>query len=108
MRILLDESLPHDLAPLIVGHEVSTVRDEGWSSVKNGKLLALAATNFDAFVTADRNLEFQQNLAKLPLSVIVLVARKNRIQDLEPLLPELGQVLAHLPKRALRKVGATP
>ena len=106
MRILLDESLPHDLAALILGHHVSTVRDEGWTSVKNGKLLALAALKFDAFVTADRNLEFQQNLAKLPLSVVVLVARKNRVQDLEPFLPELAALLNHLPPRTLRKVGA--
>jgi predicted nuclease of predicted toxin-antitoxin system len=76
MRILLDESLPHDLAALIAGHDVSTVRDEGWASVKNGQLLALAATKFEAFITADRNLEFQQNLAKLPIAVVVLVARK--------------------------------
>jgi len=62
MRILLDESLPHELATLILDHEVSTVRDEGWSGTKNGKLLALASANFDAFITADRNLEFQQNL----------------------------------------------
>ena len=62
MHILLDESLPHDLAALISGHQVSTVSDEGWTSVKNGKLLALAATKFDAFITADRNLEFQHNL----------------------------------------------
>ena len=57
MRILLDESLPKDLGPLIVGHEVTTVRAAGWSSVKNGKLLELAATEFDLFLTADRNLE---------------------------------------------------
>jgi predicted nuclease of predicted toxin-antitoxin system len=106
MRILLDESLPHDLAALIVGHEVSTVRDEGWASVKNGQLLALAATKFEAFITADRNLEFQQNLAKLPIAVVVLVARKNRIQDLEPLLPELTALLNYLPAKTLRKVGA--
>jgi predicted nuclease of predicted toxin-antitoxin system len=106
MRILLDESLPHDLAPLVAGHEVSTVRDEGWSGVKNGKLLALAATRFDAFLTADRNLEFQQNLARLPIAVVVLVARKNRIQDIEPLLPELLQLLNHLPPKTLRKLGA--
>ena len=106
MRILLDESLPHDLAPLISGHQVSTVQAEGWSSVKNGKLLALAALKFDVFITADRNLEFQQNLAKLPLAVVVLVARKNRIQDLEPLLPALGKALNQLPARALRRVEA--
>ena len=106
MRILLDESLPHDLAALILGHHVSTVRDEGWTSIKNGKLLALAATKFDAFIAADRNLEFQQNLAKLPIAVVVLLARKNRVQDLEPLLPELGALLNHLPSRTLCKVGA--
>jgi len=82
------------------------VRDEGWSGTKNGKLLALAATKFDPFITADRHLEFQQNLAKLPLAVIVLIARKNRIQDLKSLLPELAQVLNHLSPRALRRVGA--
>lgn len=106
MRILLDESLPHDLAPPITGHTVSTVKDEGWSSFKNGALLAIAAKAFEAFVTADRNLEFQQNLAKLPLAVIVLIARKNRIQDIEPLLPELHQALRSVHPRTLTKVGA--
>lgn len=106
MRILLDGSLPHDLAPLIIGREVSTVRDRGWSSTRNGKLLALAATKFDAFVTADRNLEFQQNLAKLPLAIVVLAARKNRLQDIEPLLAELASLLNHLPPKLLRKIGA--
>jgi predicted nuclease of predicted toxin-antitoxin system len=106
MRILLDESLPHDLAPLISGHTVSTVQDEGWSSVKNGKLLALAATRFEVFVTADRNLEFQQNLTKLPIAVVVLLARKNRIQDIEPLLPSLARALNHIVPRTLIKVDA--
>lgn len=104
MRILLDESLPHDLARLILDHRVSTVRQEGWASVTNGKLLALAATKFDAFITADRNLEFQQNLAKLPIAVVVLVARKNRVQDLEPLLPQLAEALNHLAPRTLHTV----
>ena len=104
MRILLDESLPHDLARLILDHQVSTVRQEGWASVQNGKLLALAATKFDAFITTDRNLEFQQNLAKLPIAVVVLVARKNRVQELEPLLPLLADVLNQLAPRTLRTV----
>ncbi len=105
MRTLLDESLPHDLAPLISGHIVSTVQGEGWSGVHNGKLLALAATRFDVFITADRNLEFQQNLAKLPLAVVVLIARKNRIPDIQPLLPALTHQLNHLSPRGLHKVG---
>ena len=106
MRILLDESLPRDLAQFITGHNVSTVRDAGWSGIKNGKLLALAATRFDAFVTADRNLEFQQNLAKLPIAVVVLVCRRTRIQNIVPLIPELIKLLNHLPSKVLRRVGA--
>jgi predicted nuclease of predicted toxin-antitoxin system len=106
MRILLDESLPRDLAPLIVGHEAVTVQAAGWSSIKNGKLLALAAARFDVFLTADRNIEFQQNLLTLPVAIIVLRARNNRMQALQPLLPELLQVLNHIAPRSLRKVGA--
>jgi hypothetical protein len=58
------------------------------------------------FITADRNLEFQQNLAKLPLAVVVPVARKNRIQDIEPLLPSLAKALIHLAPRTLSTVDA--
>ena len=105
MRILLDESLPKDLAPLIAGHEVTTVHAAGWSSVKNGKLLALAATKFDLFLTADRNLEHQQNLSTLPIAVVVLFVRRTRVQAIEPLIPELLRLLNHLPPKVLRRVG---
>jgi len=36
---------------------------------QNGKLLAIAATEFDAFITVDKNLPFQQNLATLPIAI---------------------------------------
>ena len=58
--ILLDEDLPRRLASLLVGHNVSTVQHSGWTGIKNGKLLVLAAAEFDVFLTMDRNLEFQQ------------------------------------------------
>jgi hypothetical protein len=61
----------------------------GWTSVKNGELLALASSHFDVFVTVDRNLSFQQNLALLPIAVIVLRARTNRLGDLRPFVPRL-------------------
>lgn len=79
MRILLDESLPRPLGRLLVGYDVSTVADEGWTKLTNGALLVKAATSFDALLTADQNIEFQQNLATLPLAVIVLVAESNRL-----------------------------
>lgn len=105
MRILLDEDVPRRLASLLVGHAVTTVPQAGWAGVKNGRLLALAGSRFDAFVTMDRNLEFQQNLDRLPVAVLVVVAASNRLEQLVPLLPDILSALADLPARSLRKVG---
>jgi hypothetical protein len=67
VRVLLDECVDRGLAREIVGHEVRTARDMGWRSIKNGELLRLASERFDAFVTVDRNLAFQQNLVSFPI-----------------------------------------
>ena len=93
MRILLDESLPRQLAPLIPEHEVRTVKQMGWAGTRNGPLLQLAARQFDVLLTADQNLEFQQNLRNLRMVVVVLVATTNRIESLRPLIPSLLKVL---------------
>ena len=105
MRILLDEAVPRRLGALLTGHQTTTVPKSGWAGIKNGKLLALAATKFDVFLTSDKNIEFQQNLASLPLAILVVVARSNRMQDIEPLVPEILRALNHLPAKSLRKVG---
>ena len=89
MRILLDECVDWRFLREIIGHEVGTARQMGWSAVKNGELLALAAKEFDVFVTVDRNLSFQQNLPAFAVAVIVLRAKSNRLSDLQPLVPEL-------------------
>jgi hypothetical protein len=90
---------------LLTGHEVRTVAAVGWSGVENGELLRLAAERFDVLVTADRNLEHQQNLRTLPVSVVVLVAPTNRIESLAPLVPELLEVLEALAPRRLIRIG---
>lgn len=86
MRVLLDEQLPRRLARDLAGHDVRTVQQQGWAGVKNGELLQRAADHgFDIFLTADQNLEFQQNLARARLGVVVLVAASNALEDLRPL-----------------------
>jgi hypothetical protein len=55
VRVLLDECVDWRLARDIVGHDVKTARQMGWTTIENGELLALAAGQFDAFVTVDRN-----------------------------------------------------
>lgn len=59
MKVLVDERVDWRLSRELVGHEVKTARQMGWSTVRNGELLALAEEEFDVFVTVDRNLSFQ-------------------------------------------------
>jgi len=106
VRILLDESLPRPLSRLLDGHAVSTVAGEGWTSLSNGALLRQAAEHFDVVLTADQSIEFQQNLSTLPVAVVVLVAESNRLESLEPLVPDLLEVLKTLKSRTLLRVGA--
>jgi len=108
MRILLDESLHRSLGGELTGHSVKTVAEMGWSAVENGELLRRAAAHFDVFLTADQNLQFQQNLDALPISVIALAARTNRLEDLQPLIPDLLARLGTLQARTLLRIGATP
>jgi len=65
----------------------------GWAAIENGRLLALAAKEFDVFVTVDRNLTFQQKLLRFDMAVVVLRAPTNRLVDLRPLVPKLLEVL---------------
>ena len=96
MKILLDESLPRKLKnDFGTQHEVWTVRDKGWLGQKNGALLRLMVeNNFELFVTVDRNLQYQQNLERLPLTIIVLCAFDNRRETLAQLIPKLFDKLA--------------
>ena len=89
MRVLLDECVDWRLARDIVGHDVKTARQMGWTAIKNGTLLALASEHFDVFVTVDRNLSFQQNLDIFAIAVVVLRAKTNRLADLRTLVPSL-------------------
>lgn len=77
----------------------------GWGGLKNGELLSRSAPDFDAFITVDRNLEHQQNLATLSISVVVLHAQTNELQALVRLLPELERSLESIQPRELVQVG---
>ena len=106
MRILLDESVPARFGPLLTGHSAVTVQRRGWASITNDKLLALAAGEFDVLLTADKGMEYQQNLATLPVSILIVLARSNRIDDLTAAVPAILSALAELPPRTLRRVVA--
>jgi hypothetical protein len=89
MRLLLDECVPKRLARLLGPHEVEAVPQAGWSGMKNGALLSIAAESFDVFVTVDQGIRYQQNLVAYDICVAALAANSNDIRDLEPLVPKL-------------------
>lgn len=72
MKILFDQGVPVPLRKFLTGHAVSTAFENGWSQLANGDLLSAAETQYDAFITTDQNLEYQQNLVGRRIAILVL------------------------------------
>jgi hypothetical protein len=94
MRVFLDECLDWRLGREFPDDDARTVPQMGWAGIKNGQLLALAQERFDAFVTVDRNLSYQQNLSNVTLVIVVLRAVSNRLPDLIPCARKARPLLA--------------
>lgn len=97
MKLLLDENLPKKLKlDFDQEHEIYTVKEQGWSGIKNGQLLQLMLENqFQVLLTFDKNLQFQQNFVKYPIAVIVFTARINTYNELTKFTKEIIKLLAH-------------
>lgn len=108
MKLLLDESVPRRLASFFPAWcELRTVQQMGWAGVGNGALLRLVASRgFDALVTVDRGFEHEQNRDRLPVPVIVMIAVRNRLQELRPLVPAVVAVLSENPQNRIYRIPA--
>ncbi len=108
MKLLLDESIPRRLAAHFPDtFEIKTVPAMGWAGAKNGALFRLAADKgFRALITADQNIEHQQNLDTLPITIVVLIAHRTRIQDFQPLIPEVVLTLEDNPGKSFYRITA--
>lgn len=74
MKILFDQGTPVPLRRSLGGHEISTAFERGWGNKKNGELLSAAeADGFEAIITTDQNLRYQQNLAERRMAILVLM-----------------------------------
>ena len=108
MRVLLDENLDHRLRRSFDHSvEVRTVAEQGWKGKRNSELLDLASREFDAFITGDQNLEYQQNVARYNLGILVLVAQSNRLADMQPLISRVCEMLPTLRPGTVVRVAAT-
>jgi hypothetical protein len=72
MKILFDQGTPAPLRKVLAAHQVSTAFEIGWAERENGDLLGAAENMFDAFVTTDKNLRYQQNLSNRRMAILVL------------------------------------
>jgi predicted nuclease of predicted toxin-antitoxin system len=95
-RLLLDESVPVSLRHSLNMFDVETVAYRGWTSFSDLRILDLAQSHFDVFVTADKNIPFQVNTSQYDIAIIVLPTNK-----LSELL-ELREALASAIRRSRR------
>lgn len=94
MRVLLDESLPVELADELTGINVITVRAQKWLRLRNGVLLRAAVdAGFSVILTADQDLPYQQNLPKIGIAAVIVVGVRNRMEELRPLIPKIEKAL---------------
>ncbi|MYF98878.1 hypothetical protein F4212_07035 [Candidatus Poribacteria bacterium] len=94
MRVLLDENINWRLLRYFDADcQVTTVDRQGWKGKRNGELLEQAAKTFDVLVTMDKSIEYQQNIRKYAIGVILISARSNRLQDIQPAMLKVNQVI---------------
>lgn len=93
MKILLDECIDWRLMRDLGNHEVKSVRQMGWLEFKNGDLLAIAQRHFDAFITVDRNLKYQNYIPELDIAILVLVSKRNKLDFLRLLAPQILEAI---------------
>ncbi len=96
MKLLPDESVPRRLAASFPAtFDVHTVQQMGWAGTVNGTLLTLAAQDgFNTFITVDRGIAHQQNPNDLPIPVVIMLASRNRLTELQPLVPKVVKALS--------------
>jgi len=106
LKVLLDHCVPRRFGARLEEHNVLTAASQGWSDLRNGQLLKEAAANgFQALVTVDQNLLFQQRTSDLPLAVVVMICRTNRMADLEKLVEPLRAALKDLVPNSVVRIG---
>jgi hypothetical protein len=86
--------MPVDFRRSFPGHEAHTAQWAGLKSKKNGELLSVAEqAGYDALLTVDQGLGYQQNLSRRKISIVAIRSRTNQLEDLLALVPALLEAL---------------
>jgi predicted nuclease of predicted toxin-antitoxin system len=106
MKLLLDENLPRKLKYRFnETFIVVTINEMKWNAKKNGELMQLLQDNgFQALITSDKNLQYQQNLDRYKIKVVVLDVKDNRYETVLPFVERIEKALLENPKNYLIKI----
>jgi hypothetical protein len=94
-KVLLDENLPVKIKYRLQDVcEIYTVNNKNWNSFENGDLItAMQNDGFDFLITSDKNLQYQQNIAKYSISFIILNVPDNNYETILPLIEKIKKIL---------------
>lgn len=95
-KVLFDENMPRKLRRDLPEFAIRTAQEQGWASFKNGQLIALAAREFEVFVTIDQRLRYQQNVEKLPIGIVVIDTRDTRFPSIRAHVEELREAIVRV------------
>ena len=104
VTVLLDHWLPRRMISAFPLHEIRTVADVGWERLRNGRLLAEAGDKFDVLLAIDNKIKKGQDLSRLPIAVIVVMAATNRLEDVLPFVPAIERTLTSIRPKTLVEV----
>jgi predicted nuclease of predicted toxin-antitoxin system len=109
MKVLIDECAPRALKAFLTnhGHESLTVQEAGWAGKQNGELLKLAETDFDALVTVDTNLRYQQNMEGRRIAIVIFQSSSNRLEHVRQYFPACVLALDRIKPGEIVQVGST-
>ena len=102
MRVLFDTCVPRPLRQSLPGHDVKTAQEMGWDRLRNGDLIKMAEQGFDALITSDQKLKYQQNLKSRKLAIIVLPT--NHLRSVVQLAPKIALALSEIFPGALVEI----
>ena len=74
MKILFDHCTPAPLRRYLTGHVIDTAGERGWSTLRNGVLLAQAEANgYDLLITTDQSIRHQQNFSQRRIALLLIM-----------------------------------
>jgi hypothetical protein len=94
VKVLFDTCVPRPLRNSLPGHDIKTTQEMGWDRLRNGELLRVAEEAFDALITSDQSLKYQQNLTVRKLGIVVLPT--NHLPSVLQLSPKIALALSGL------------